>query len=122
MSQFVDYLHEVFEEFGPISIRRMFGGHGLFFDNLMFALVNDDVLYMKADEQSSAYFEDLQLGKFAYNKAGKIMHLSYYQAPEEIYDDREAATLWARRAFDAALRANKPKKKTRKKAPKKVSS
>ena len=115
MSQFVEYLHEVFEDFGPISVRRMFGGHGIFFDQLMFGLVADDVLYLKASDQTRHWFEDLELEKFAYNKAGKIMHLSYFRAPEDIYEDRELAALWARRAFDAALRANRPKKKSKKK-------
>jgi len=46
MSQFVEYLHEVFERFGPIRIRKMFGGYGVYHGGLMFGLVADDTLYL----------------------------------------------------------------------------
>lgn len=66
MSEFVNYLHEVFALSGPIQARRMFGGHGLFRDGLMFGLVADDVLYLKADAQSSTLFESRGLTPFAF--------------------------------------------------------
>ena len=50
MNQFADYLNEVFGQFGPIRVQRMFGGFGLYRDELMFALVADNVLYLKADD------------------------------------------------------------------------
>lgn len=114
MTEFVEYLQEVFEEFGPVQARRMFGGHGLFRDGLMFGLVADDTLYLKADEATAVHFQDRDLERFEYGRAGKRVKLSYYQAPEEIFDDRSEAAEWARRAFDAALRAGrKPTGKTR---------
>ena len=110
MSEFVDYLHEIFESFGAIQARRMFGGHGIYRDGLMFGLVADDELYLKADDQSRQRFTDLGLEAFEYMKKGQPMKLSYFQAPEEIYEDRDAAREWATPAFDAALR-NRPRKK-----------
>ena len=107
MSEFVEYLTEVFEPFGQIRSRRMFGGHGLYYDGIMFGLVADDTLYLKADKDSQAFFTDKGLGPFEYNKAGKTVKMSYYLAPEEIFDNPEAATLWARRAWEAAYRAKK---------------
>lgn len=83
----------------------MFGGYGVYRDDLMFALVADDVLYLKADKRSVEGFESKGLGRFEYEKKGKTVALSYYEAPEEIYDNPEDAKLWARRAYDAALRA-----------------
>ncbi|MDX1754540.1 MAG: TfoX/Sxy family protein [Marinobacter sp.] len=105
MSEYTDHLHEVFAQFGPIQARRMFGGHGIFHDGLMFALVSDETLYLKADDQCRGAFETLGLPRFAYTKQGKPVSLSYYQAPEEILEDPEAAVEWARRSFEAALRA-----------------
>ena len=105
MSGFIEHLHEVFSEFGPVTAKRMFGGHGIFHDGRMFALVADDVLYLKADKQSCDDFTALDLGPFEYNKAGKTMNMSYYQAPESIYDDQEEAATWAHKAFAAALRS-----------------
>ena len=115
MSEFVNYLHEVFEHFGVIHSRKMFGGNGIYHNDLMFALVADDELYIKADDQSIAEFEQLGLTPFAItNKDGKVMTMRYYHAPEDIFDDPELARHWAQLGFDAALRAKqvKSKKKT----------
>lgn len=108
-SEFVDNLHEVFALFGPISARRMFGGYGIYHDGLMFALVADDVLYLKADPVAKAAFVDLGLPPFEYMKNGKSTKMSYHLAPEEIYDDPEAARDWAKLAYGAALRAARAK-------------
>ncbi len=111
MSEFVDSLHEVFADFGPVDTRRMFGGHGLYHSGLMFGLVADDVLYLKADKQSQHHFEEKGLSPFHYEKSGKQVKLSYYLAPEEIHDDTVIAREWAVLAFEAALRGDKKKKK-----------
>lgn len=105
MSGFVDYLHEVFEPFGRIRARRMFGGYGIYHDGIMFALVSGDTLYLKADDRTASLFETRSLPRFEYTRAGRTVGLSYYEAPEEIFDDPDEALAWARRAFDAALRA-----------------
>ncbi len=57
MSEFVDYLKEVFEQFGQIRARKMFGGYGIYHDGVMFGLVADDTLYLKADENTAPYFK-----------------------------------------------------------------
>ena len=103
MSEFVDYLHEVFTGFGAINTRKMFGGHGIYHDGLMFALVADDSLYLKADETSKQEFVNKQLPPFEYDKKDKTVTLSYYLAPEEIYEDPDEAVYWAKLAFQAAL-------------------
>jgi DNA transformation protein len=113
MSGFVDQLEEVFTRFGAIEARRMFGGYGVYHDDLMFGLVVDDVLYLKADKHSSDAFSRRGLPRFEYERGGKKIKLSYYQAPDEIFDDAMQAKEWASRAFEAALRARKPKRKSR---------
>lgn len=110
MSEFVDNLQEIFMLFGPVQARRMFGCYGIFHDGLMFGLVADEVLYLKADGNSSAEFEKRGLGQFEYEKKSKKIKMSYYMAPEEIFDDTEEAKVWASLAFDAALRSRKPAK------------
>ncbi len=104
MSEYVAYLHEVFAHFGPIRSRKMFGGHGIYHQDLMFGLVADDELYLKTDAKNLAEFEALELEPFEYNKDGKIMKMSYRRAPEEIYDDPEIAARWAEIAYAAAVR------------------
>lgn len=111
MSEFVNYLYEVFERFGPIRSRKMFGGHGIYHNDLMFGLVADDELFLKADKESIPQFEALDLAPFEYQKNDKTFKMSYYRAPEEIFDDPDEATRWANIAFDAAVRSANAKKK-----------
>ena len=111
MSDYVEYLKEVFSEFGSIQPRRMFGGYGIFHKGLMFALVADDALYLKADATISSYFTDRELEQFSYEKQGKSFKMSYYMAPEDIFDEQEEAKIWADRSYAAAVRSKKPKKK-----------
>lgn len=107
MTQFVDYLGEVFEQFGSVQARKMFGGHGLYHDGVMFGLVADETLYLKADETTAHFFEAKGLDQFEYGKGDKIVKMSYFLAPEEIYEDREEAAKWARRSFEVAFRTKK---------------
>ncbi|WP_225587667.1 TfoX/Sxy family protein [Methylomonas fluvii] len=111
MSEFIAYLPEVFELFGTVNIRKMFGGYGVYHDGLMFALVADDTLYLKADAENAKFFEEQGLAPFAYQREGKLMKMSYYQAPAEFMEDRDQAAIWARRSYDAAWRAQHNQRK-----------
>ena len=88
----------------------MFGGHGIYHDDHMFGLVADDELYLKADAETVAIFTEHGSTPFEFNKDGKMMTMSYYHAPEEIYDDPDEAVRWASLGFAAALRAKAKKK------------
>jgi len=105
MTQFIDYLHEIFAEFGDITVKKMFGGQGIFFDELMIGLVADDTLYLKVDAESKLVFDERGLGPFKYQKGGKMVAMSYRLAPEEALDDPSEMAAWANRAYDAARRA-----------------
>ncbi|NJM30820.1 MAG: TfoX/Sxy family protein [Rhizobiales bacterium] len=95
-------------EFGTVSIRKMFGGAGVYRDSLMFALVADDVLYLKADAESRKDFDAEGLPPFVYEAAGgKRTVMSYFRAPEACLDDPGQMAEWCRKAYAAALRANK---------------
>jgi DNA transformation protein len=115
MSVFVESLHETFERLGRIETRRMFGGHGVWHEGRMIALVAKDTLYLKADAESAAHFDKLNLPPFTYVRQGKSMPMSYRQAPADLFEDREEAALWGRLAYEAALRSGQPPKP--KKAP-----
>ena len=94
----------MFERFGRVSARRMFGGHGIFHEGRMFGLVSGERLYLKTDEESRAKFEAKGLAPFEYMRSGKLTPTSYMEAPPEIYEDREEAARWARLAWEAVLR------------------
>ncbi len=107
MTEFVDFLQEVFRSFGSVEARKMFSGYGLYHDGVVFGLVADETLYLKADETIAHYFEEKNLGQFEYSRGDKIVKMSYYLAPEEIFDDPEEAAKWARRSFEVAFRSKK---------------
>jgi len=106
MSEFVDYLSEVFAALGPITTKRMFGGHGVYFEGVMFALVSRDSLYLKVDAASRPEFEQYGCTAFEYLKDGKTVKLSYWSAPAHLFEDPDEARRWALRARDAALHVN----------------
>lgn len=111
MSEFIDYLKDTFAPFGEVQSRKMFGGYGIFYQGIMIALVADETLYLKTDKQSQTIFSEHSLAAFEYNKNGKAVKMSYALAPEEIYEDPDQLIYWANLAYEAALRANKNKKK-----------
>lgn len=109
MSEFVEFLHEVFESFGPIRSRRMFGGYGIYHEDLMFGLVADEQLYLKTDAVNLPEFIAAGCVPFEYAKEGKVMKMSYYLVPEVVYDEPDQAAYWANLAYAAAQRAHKSK-------------
>lgn len=113
------FLEFVMEGLAPIPglrSRRMFGGVGVFQEDAMFALIAEDQLYFKTDEENRGIFEQAGLGPFIYGTRddGSAAKINYYEAPGEALDDPDAMLEWALLGVDAALRAaaaKKPKKK-----------
>lgn len=102
-------LEELLAPMGPVSIRRMFGGGGVFLDGLMFGLVVEDVLYFKADDGNRALFDAEGLAPFTYQKKTGVATLtSYRQSPERLLDEPDELVTWAQAAYAAARRARKP--------------
>jgi DNA transformation protein len=105
-----DDIRELFAGFGPVVVRRMFGGAGIFADDTMFALVHDGVIYLKADERNAPDFEREGLGPFTYMRKGERASLSSYRRmPDRLYDDPDELAAWARAALAAA---EKPRKRS----------
>lgn len=103
---FVDYVMELLGPFGTVGARRMFGGHGVYLDGLMFAIVFGDTLYLKADEMNRIEFEQARCEIFGYARKGKRATLNFFRAPEDAMESPERMLPWARTAYAAALRAN----------------
>ena len=105
MSDFHEFVAELFGPLGPISVKRMFGGAGVYCRDVMFGLIADDTLYLKVDDESRALFDAEGLSPFSYRtKSGKRAAMSFYECPSRLFDDPDEAHLWGRRAYDAALR------------------
>ena len=100
------FLTELFSGFGPIAVRRMFSGAGVFADGLMIALVVDGVIYLKADDSFVPLFEREGQTPFSYTtRDGKRTLDSYWRMPERLYDEPDELAEWARLALAAARRA-----------------
>lgn len=106
MSEFIGFLQELLETWGQVTARRMFGGHGLYHDGLMFAIVVDNRLYLKVDALNRPDFEALSLTPFTYLMKGREVTLSNWAAPDVIFDEPTEAVRWARSAWDAAARGH----------------
>jgi DNA transformation protein len=108
---YLDYLTEHLAPLGPVSARRMFGGAGLFIDGLMFALVIDEVLYFKTDDETKAAFDAEGLKPFTYTRSGEAATLTNYRrAPERLLDETDELVAWALKAVAVARRANAGKR------------
>ena len=92
---------------GPVTSRRMFGGAGLYLDGVMFALIADEVLHLKADADLAAALAAEGSGPFVYVGKGKPVTMSYWRLPEAALDDPETACAWAARALEAARAARR---------------
>ncbi len=105
--EFADYVVELLEPMGRVTAKRMFGGFGLYLDGLMFALIADDTLYLKADAGNRAVFAARVMPPFAYVRQGKSVALSYHAAPAEALEEPDDLLALARLAFAAALRSRR---------------
>jgi DNA transformation protein and related proteins len=111
-----DHIVELFASFRPVSVRRMFGGAGIFADGLMFGLIADGAIYLKADEETIPDFEREALGPFTYETKNGVRSLGYWCMPERLYDDPEELAAWAAAALRTAERGQiraKPKSKAK---------
>ena len=91
-----------------VRARRMFGGVGLYADDLFFALIDDDMVYLKVDDVTRPDFERLGLRPFQPFGEGSAA-MQYYQLPEDLLEDPEALRSWADAAVAVARRAKRKK-------------
>lgn len=111
----LEHCLELLAPLGQPRSRRMFGGHGLYVDDLFIALIAFERLYLKVDDASRAEFEAAGCEPFVYEAKGKRVSLGYWSAPEDAMDSAPAMTPWARLAMHAALRARQAKPAARSK-------
>ncbi|HEY3950307.1 TfoX/Sxy family protein [Phenylobacterium sp.] len=122
MGGFADYVQELFEGLGPVRVKRMFGGLGVWagsFDDkgVMFALVDQEVIYLKTDEALKRELEAEGSAPWVYSRRdGWKMETSYWRLPETALDDPDEAVAWARKSLAAALAKAAQKPPKRKKA------
>ncbi len=109
--EFASHCHELLSVLGRARTRRMFGGHGIYVDDLFIALIINEVLYLKADELARPAFESAGGQPFSYATAtGNRTVLAYWTAPDDAMESPPQMLPWARLAMASALRAAAAKK------------
>src|SRR5262245_47750765 len=114
-----DFLTDLFADFGPVTIRKMFSGYGISADGINFALALRAGLFFRADEQTIPQFEAEGSKPFQYQTSTKTVTVnSYWELPARLFDDSEELAAWARAALAAAQRAALRKRPKARKAAK----
>jgi DNA transformation protein and related proteins len=110
-SDYPDLIKDLARPIPGVTFKRMFGGHGVFRDGLMFAILLDEKLYFKADDSSRGRYLAEGLPPFSYARKGGAapVSLSYMLAPERLYDEADEFCEWAREAIEVARRADAKK-------------
>lgn len=103
--EFVEHIVDLLQGMGPVDARAMFGGYGIFLDDLMFGLIAHEVLYLKVDDENRPDFEELGLDAFVYQGKTGPVTISYREAPPDALEDAEQLGRWGARAYAAARRA-----------------
>ena len=112
-----EFLIDLFADFGPVTIRKMFSGYGISADGINFALALRAGLFFRADEHTIPDYEAEGSKPFQYQTRAKTVTVnSYWQLPARLFDDSEELPQWARAALAAAQRAKVKKQPKAKKA------
>ena len=113
-TDFGEWVCEHFAALGPLEIKRMFGAAAVYANGLIFALLDDGMVWLKADEINAPLLIEAGARQFTYpTRDGALMALAYWSLPESALDDPEEAVDWARQSIAAARRkaaARKPPK------------
>ena len=118
---FSEFLREQLAPLGAVTMRRMFGKTGVFCDGLMLGMVRDDALYLRVDDHNREALEEAKaFPPLNYEKKGGTIDLSFWRAPERLFDEPDEFLTWARAALAAARRVatqrdrTAPKRKSKK--------
>jgi DNA transformation protein len=110
---FAEFLREQLAPLGRVTLRRMFGKSGVFCDGLMFAMVADDTLYFRVDDDNRAAFAEAEsFPPLNYASQGRTIDLSFWRAPDRLFDEADELVRWARAALAAAARVAAKRNRT----------
>jgi DNA transformation protein len=102
---FAELLREHLAPLGPITLRRMFGKTGVFCEGVMLAMVSDDTVYVRLDDQDRASFKEAEASPLlSYQKGGRSIDLAFCQVPDRLIDEPDELLARARAALAAAHR------------------
>lgn len=100
-----DVITEIFAGLGPVSIRKMFGGKGVYHNGLIVGVEVKGEVLLKADKVSAPQFEAAGARRWAYDGKGKPVNMPYWTIPDRAVDDPDELANWTRKAYEAAVRS-----------------
>ena len=110
---FAEFLREQLAPLGRVTMRRMFGKTGVFCDGVMIGMVRDNTLYFRVDDDNRAAFKEAEsFPPLNYEKKGGTIDLSFWRAPERLFDEPDELVTWARLALAAARRVKTKRGRT----------
>jgi DNA transformation protein len=114
-TEFLEHVRDLLHPLGATVSKPMFGGHGLYLDSTIFAIIFDDTLYFRIDKRTRGDFEAAGTAPFTPRVKSKPFSMPYFEAPPETLEESDLLCDWARRAFEAARRSRTGKAKRRSK-------
>ena len=110
---FAEFLRDQLAPLGRITMRPMFGKTGVFYDGVMLGMVRDNALYFRVDEDNRAAFKEAEsFPPLNYEEKGGTIDLSFWRAPERLFDEPDELVTWARAALAAARRVAAKRERT----------
>jgi DNA transformation protein len=110
---FAEFLREQLSPLGRLTMRRMFGKTGVFCDGVMLAMVRDNTLYFRVDDDNRTLFKEASsFPPLNYAKKGGSIDLAFWRAPERLFDEPDELVAWARAALAAARRVAAKRERT----------
>ena len=108
---FIEFALEQLDGFGPVQVKRMFGGATVARDGVGFGILDDDIFFIKADAAFGAELKKQGCKPWSYSvkKDGTVREIAYWSLPDSAADDPEETSALARRSFDIALKASAEK-------------
>lgn len=100
----VRWYAELLAPLGAVRTRAMFGGHGIYVDELFVAIVVGEMLYLKADAATAARFQAAGSEPFVVESRGRKTTMSFWRAPSQALESPAAMMPWGRLAMGAATR------------------
>jgi DNA transformation protein len=107
---------DLFAEFGPVTVKRFFGGEAIYAGDVMIGMVFDERIYLKTDETTRKAFLVEKCKPFTFEKGGETVATTWFSLPERLFDDAEELALWARAALKVASSSPGVRKKAKKAA------
>ena len=104
--EFVNHVRELLSSIGDLSDGKFFGGHALKHGGQQFAMIMGNTLYLRVNDETRPEYIAKGSKPFSYlTKVRRVEVRTYFAAPDELLESKDALMTWARKAIRAATDA-----------------